>query len=97
MIKEVHNFANGGLSVEEPTKRITERNGIKVGDVCRAKSEMFSSWIRCEVVKIYQNAAMVKIISCRNPQDDEAQHELNDVAVVRIRDLTVIQGVTKWR
>ncbi|BAK94171.1 hypothetical protein [Tetragenococcus halophilus] len=94
MIKEVYNFANGGLNVETPSKPVTEKQGIKVGDACRAKSEMFSGWLRCEVVKLYQNAAMVKIIACRNPQDDVVQHELDDVAIVRIRDLTVLKEVS---
>lgn len=94
MIYEINNFTNGGLSVEEPPKPVIEKQGIKVGDICRAKSEMFSGWLRCEVVKLYQNAAMVKIIACRNPQDDVVQHELDDVAVVRIRDLTVLKEVS---
>ena len=82
----------GGLDFDKPKMSFTERKGLKLGDICLAKSEMFSGWLRCEVVKLYQNAAMVKIIACRNPQDDAVQHELDDVAVVRIKDLTVIRG-----
>ena len=95
MIHEKNNFANGGLHFKKPRTSFTERKGLKLGDICRAKSEMFSGWLRCEVVKLYQNAAMVKIIACRNPQDDAVQHELDDVVVVRIEDLTVIKGVVK--
>ncbi|MCO8288288.1 hypothetical protein [Tetragenococcus halophilus] len=90
MIQE--KFQVGGLYLDKPRTSFTERKGLKLGDICRAKSEMFSGWLRCEVVKLYQNAAMVKIIACRNPQDDAVQHELDDVAVVRIKDLTVIRG-----
>lgn len=92
MIHEKYNFANGGLHFDKPKPTVSKKKGIKLGDICRAKSEMFSGWLRCEVVKLYQNAAMVKIIACRNPQDDAVQHELDDVAVVRIKDLTVIRG-----
>lgn len=82
----------GGLDFDKPRMSFTERKGLKLGDICRAKSEMFSGWLRCEVVKLYQNAAMVKIIACRNPQDDAVQHDLDDIVVVRIKDLTVIRG-----
>lgn len=84
----------GGLNFDKPKPTINKKKGIKLGDICRAKSEMFSGWLRCEVVKLYQNSAMVKIIACRNPQDDAVQHELNDVAVVRIKDLTVLKEVS---
>lgn len=90
MIQE--KFQVGGLHLDKPRTTFTERKGLKAGDICRAKSELFSGWLRCEVVKLYQNAAMVKIIACRNPQDDAVQHELDDVAIVRIKDLTVIRG-----
>lgn len=90
MFNEGINFANGGLSVWTPPKPVNEKSGIKVGDICRAKSEMFQSWIRCEVVRFYENSAMVKIISCRNPEDDAMQYELDDIAIVSIKDLTVI-------
>lgn len=94
MIHEKYNFANGGLHFDKPKMSFTERKGLKLGDICLAKSEMFSDWIRCEVLKFYENSAMVKIIACRNPQDDEVQHELDDVAIVRIRDLTVLKEVS---
>ncbi|WP_038022475.1 hypothetical protein [Tetragenococcus muriaticus] len=50
----------GGLNFDKPKPTINKKKGIKLGDICRAKSEMFSGWLRCEVVKLYQNAAMVK-------------------------------------
>ncbi|MEL5938003.1 hypothetical protein WN865_00215 [Tetragenococcus halophilus] len=85
----------GGLNFDKPKPTVSKKKGIKLGDICRANSEMFSGWIRCEVLKFYENSAMVKIISCRNPQDDEMQYYLGDVAIVKIRDLTVIKGVVK--
>lgn len=85
----------GALDFDKPKPIVSEKEGIKLGDICRANSEMFSGWIRCEVLKFYENSAMVKIIACRNPQDDAVQHELDDVVVVRIKDLTVIKGVVK--
>lgn len=91
MIQE--KFHAGGLSFDKPKPEVSKKKGIKIGDICRAKSEMFSSWIRCEVVKFYDNSALVKIISCRNPQDDATQYELGDVAIVRIKDLKVIKKV----
>lgn len=94
MIYEINNFTNGGLTVEEPPKPVTERKGIKVGDFCRGKTEMFIASIKCEVLKIYHNSAMVKIHDCYNKDDKQEAEELNNVAVLRLRDLQPIKGVS---
>lgn len=43
--KKIH---AGALDFDKPKPIVSEKKGIKLGDICRANSEMFSGWIRCE-------------------------------------------------
>ncbi|MDN6589842.1 MAG: hypothetical protein L0K62_00100 [Lactobacillus sp.] len=92
MIHETFKFNRPGLQLEESVKLTMERNGIKVGDFCRGKSEMFIASFKCEVVKIYCNSAMVKIINCYNKDDQKEAQYLENIAIIRLRDLKPIKG-----
>lgn len=78
-------IGNTKYQYNHPRKRKTK---IQVGQIRWANHPLFKDLIRVEVLKLYENSAMVKIIVCKNAIDDAKQLELRDLTTVRYKDFS---------
>ena len=68
-----------------------KRGKIAVGKSYWGTTERFKGLFMCQVEKIYDNSAMVKITTCQNPEDDETQYNLGDRTVVSLKKLAKVR------
>jgi len=69
-----------------------KRGKVQVGKSYWGTTERFKGSFMCQVEKIYDNSALVKITTCQDPEDDETQYELGDRTVVSLEKLVKVRN-----
>lgn len=72
-------------------KTFTKKEKVQVNKLYWGTNEMFEGLFQCQVEKIYKNSAVVRIMFCQNPEDDQTQYALDDKTVVSLKSLTRVK------